>query len=356
MAENERIKQLEEENIKLKEKLSDFKKIEEDLIADKVFKKAKERLVSWYTIGGIAIFAAGMVGVKSIVDYSKELVSKKLETFSEAKINQIIVSESHKQVEVLLLKQQDTLTKQFQLLYDDAKKRLDLTKYGYGGTVVNDTSQSKLSNVTLPQIDLSSQMLPVRDQGSEGSNVGFTIASALEYAILQKDNLKTFISPRYIYNSINNKADGGALITDGLNFLTKTGAIAESDWPYKAGEYTKEPPPSTLNAKHYKISSWQTIKVDVNTFKKYLSDKTVIIAGMTVYESLYHSKNGVYATPKLNDKLQGGVGTCLVGYDDKKELFKFRISWGAGWGNNGYGYILYSDISKLITDAYVINL
>ena len=356
MTDEERIKYLEEENTKLKEKLVDFKQLEEDLLADKVFKKAKDKLIGWYTIGGISIFVVGIIGVKSIVDYSKELVSKKLDTFSQAKINEIIINESHKQVEVLLIKQEDTLTKQFQVLYDDAKKRLDISKYGYGSVDKYDTLKVVNSVADLSHVDLSPLMNPIRDQGSEGSNVGFTIASALEYAISQKDNFKTTISPRYIYNNINHKADGGALISDGFNFLTKTGAIDENAWPYKQGEYSKDPPTSTISAKHYKISSWKTIKVDLTTFKNYLSNKTCIIAGMTIYEPLFQNKNGIYPTPKLNDQLQGAISICLVGYDDNSQLLKFRISWGSNWGDKGYGYIKYSDISKLITDAYVIDL
>ena len=56
MTDEEKVKELQEENQKLKERLTDFKQLEEDLLADKVFKKAKDKLVSWYTIGGISVF------------------------------------------------------------------------------------------------------------------------------------------------------------------------------------------------------------------------------------------------------------------------------------------------------------
>jgi C1A family cysteine protease len=358
MTDEEKIKQLEEENTKLREKLVDFKQLEEELLSDKVFKKAKDKLVSWYTIGGIAIFVISIIGVKSMVDYSKELVSKKLETFSEEKINEIFVGESHKQVAALLQKQQDTLTKQFVALYDDAKMRLDLSKNGYGNVDIFDTTKAAptIRTSDISRFDLSSQMNPVRDQGNEGSTVGFTVASALEFAILQKDNLKTTISPRYIYNSINHKNDGGAMFTDAFNFLSKTGAIEESGWAYRAGEYSLDPPTSAINARHFKITNYKPVKVDLATFKNLIVNRSCIVAGMTVYSSLYESKNGIYPSPKLSDQLQGGQGVCIVGFDDKTELIKFRNSWGKSWGDNGYGYIKYGDISKLITDAYIILL
>jgi C1A family cysteine protease len=357
MTDKERIKQIEEENKKLKEKLIDFKQLEEDLLADKVFKKAKDKLVRWYTIGGIAVFLISIIGIKSIVDYSKEVVSKKLDTFGHEKINEIFAGESQKQVKVLLIKQQDTLTKQFQALYADAKNRLDLSKIGYGNMNGFDTVNTSLSDISdVSKLDLSSQMNPVRDQGYEGSTVGFTVAAALEYALLQRDNIKTTISPRYIYNSINHKNDNGALFTDAFNLLSKTGAVEESAWPYKPGEYAKEPPISVNTARHFKITNYKSLKVDISTFKNYLADKKCIIAGLTIYNSFSLSTNGVYPTPKINDQLEGGQGVCIVGYDDKTKLIKFRNSWGTGWGDNGYGYLKYNDISKLITDAYIIIL
>jgi C1A family cysteine protease len=355
MTEEQIIKNLQEENQKLKDKLVDFKKLEEDLIADKVFKKAKDKLVGWYTVGGIALFGIGIIGVKSVVDYSKELVSKRLETYSEAKINQLIVGESHKQVEALITRQEDTLTLQFQALYEDAKKRLDISKNGYG---ILEVGSSKPSNTAdeVSKLDLSPQLNPVRNQGSEGSTVAFTIATVLENALYQKDHIKVSISPRYIYNGINNKNDGGAFFVDAFNFLSTTGAVEESAWPYRAGDFSNEPPASVNNARHFKISRYRTLKIDVNTFKSVLVAESCIAAGITVYNSMYVVKNGVYGLPGKNDKIIGGSGVCIVGFDDEKQMFKFRNSWGTAWGDKGYGYIRYSDINKLLTDAYIIAL
>jgi len=352
MTPEEKIQQLEEENTRLKDRLVDLKQLEEELLVDKVFKKAKEKLVNWYTMGGIALFVAGLFGVKSIIDYSKDLVAKKLETFSQDKINAIIINESHKQVEVLLIKQQDTLSKQFQILYENAKSKLDISKYGYGNFDKIDTTA--FSTVNLPFIDLSPFVGPVGDQGGEASALGFTLADALGYYIFRKNNIRITFSPRYIYNNINHNSDGGAFFSDGLNFLTKTGGIEEKMWPYKAGDFAKSPPSSAVNATHYKILGWKTIKTDLSTLKHYLSSKNCIIAGMAVYQSLNLS-TGIYPTPKLNDQITGGISVLLVGYNDNSELVKFKMAWGNGWGDKGYGYIKYNDLNKLITDAYVIE-
>ena len=43
----------------------------------------------------------------------------------------------------------------------------------------------------------------------------------------------------------------------------------------------------------------------------------------------------------------------MVGYDDDRHLFKFKNSWGTGWGDNGYGYLSYRYIDELLWSAWV---
>jgi len=43
----------------------------------------------------------------------------------------------------------------------------------------------------------------------------------------------------------------------------------------------------------------------------------------------------------------------IVGYDDSERVFKFKNSHGAGWGDNGFGYMPY-DYLEYADDSYVI--
>ena len=77
----------------------------------------------------------------------------------------------------------------------------------------------------------------------------------------------------------------------------------------------------------------------------------------------------VYAASEVDDKwtnsgYKGGPLTCgnangaaghaysLHGYDDAKQWFIVKNSWGDGWGESGYGYLPYSCITSFQTGDF----
>jgi C1A family cysteine protease len=59
---------------------------------------------------------------------------------------------------------------------------------------------------------------------------------------------------------------------------------------------------------------------------------------------------------KKKEAILGGHALCFVGYDDAREVFIVKNSWGASWGDNGYGYIPYSIVkdTTLAMDFWAI--
>jgi C1A family cysteine protease len=56
--------------------------------------------------------------------------------------------------------------------------------------------------------------------------------------------------------------------------------------------------------------------------------------------------------PGKNEYRQGGHAICIMGYDDGKNLFIFKNSWGAAWADKGYGYLKYVYMEKYCLDAW----
>ena len=46
--------------------------------------------------------------------------------------------------------------------------------------------------------------------------------------------------------------------------------------------------------------------------------------------------------PKAGEEVLGGHAVLAVGYDNDQQRFRFRNSWGTGWGQEGYGTIPYA--------------
>ncbi len=53
-----------------------------------------------------------------------------------------------------------------------------------------------------------------------------------------------------------------------------------------------------------------------------------------------------------SEPITGGHAILVCGYDNKRELLKFKNSWGSEWGDNGYGYLPYSDVEGSLLDAW----
>jgi formylglycine-generating enzyme required for sulfatase activity len=211
-------------------------------------------------------------------------------------------------------------------------------------------------------LDYSEAMMPVRDMGSEGSILGFAVASALEYQIQKALGKPIILSPRDIYyearlqGGSSTDEDTGATIHDAIAVLSEKGTVAEDAWPYTAGEYNMKPPAGIEQAAHYKIVQSQAVH-NTNELKEALKQHGPVVGGLTIFRDVYDTSvanTGILWTPGLNDKAVGGAAVCFVGYDDANERFKFKFSWGQGWGDRGYGYVPYEYVDKYLSDAWAI--
>ena len=215
-----------------------------------------------------------------------------------------------------------------------------------------------------PSVDHSDQVKLVPDQGNEGSVVGFALATALSSEILRAKNEDVRISARYIYyaarkaGGLNVKSDSGAFIKDGIAVLAAEGAIAESEWPYKAGEYGQEPPPGVAKARRFKISGTRQLRT-VEDVKQALNRNEPVVTGIMLFTSIYGdevSATGEIPLPGKKDTQLGSHAVAIVGYDDATQRMRFVNSWGTSWGDGGFGYLPYAYLEKYMSDTWTFAL
>jgi len=217
------------------------------------------------------------------------------------------------------------------------------------------------------QVDLRAQCPPVYDQGQLGSCTANAIAGAIEF-----DRLKQKISdftPSRLFIYYNERAmehtidsDSGAQIRDGIKSVGQLGDCPETEWPYVISKFKTKPPKNCYSdALKYKAVLYQRVTQTPEQLKGCLASGYPFVFGFTVYESFESAqvaKTGHAALPKSGERAIGGHAVVGVGYDDSKNWFIVRNSWGNSWGMNGYFTLPYPYVtsSNLADDFWTIRV
>lgn len=214
------------------------------------------------------------------------------------------------------------------------------------------------TTVSQPIVDLSNFCSSVKNQGSVGSCTAHSGVALMEffYRKFFGGKEQDLFSEKFLYYATrvniagwSGDDDSGAYVRDTMKCMVKYGVALESNFPYlKNGEteclYSEVPSLSIYQeAMKFQIVSYANIpETDRN---KCLKDLKILleagytfIGGFACYENIFNSIGGNIPLP--SGQVIGGHAVLFVGYDDNKQVFKFKNSWG-NWGDNGYGYLPY---------------
>jgi C1A family cysteine protease len=204
------------------------------------------------------------------------------------------------------------------------------------------------------QVDLRPLCPPVEDQGQLGSCTANALVGALEF-LEKKDKLpfqdfsRLFIyyNERVIEHSVN--SDSGAMIRDGIKTLAKQGVCSEKSWPYDIAKFKSKPGSVCYKeALEHQITSYQRLTT-LDQMRTCLAEGFPFVFGFAVYESFESqevARTGIVNMPGSGEQVLGGHAVLGVGYDDAKQRFIVRNSWGTGWGVKGYFTMPYKYLSN----------
>ena len=216
-------------------------------------------------------------------------------------------------------------------------------------------------------VDLRCKCPGIYNQGKLGSCTANAIAAAYEFNEIKQDENTLFTPSRlFIYYNerlIENTTqyDSGANIRDGIKSVNKQGVCKETTWPYDIKNFTVKPHESCYSeATHHRSVKYKRIRQNIEHMKNCLLSGLPFVFGFGVYESFESeevAKTGIMPIPDKNEKLLGGHAVMAVGYDDEKEHFIIRNSWGLEWGDRGYFYMPYRFIinQKMCSDFWCIE-
>jgi C1A family cysteine protease len=167
------------------------------------------------------------------------------------------------------------------------------------------------------------------------------------YPEVQRSRLQLYYNARKLEDNVAN--DDGCMIRDAFKGLNTLGVAPESAWPYEPNRFSIEPP-ETVTRANEKLLYYKRVARGVQSIKLALAAGYPVVVGLTLYDSFegdQATNTGLVPMPnKRKEQELGGHAVLIVGYDDAKNYFVVRNSWGVSWGDHGYFYLPYEYIKS----------
>ena len=194
--------------------------------------------------------------------------------------------------------------------------------------------------------------------GNCSANAGCAnIMMLLNKTNIMLSRLYMYYKEREMEGTINE--DSGAMMRD-ICKVACMGVCEEKFMPYVIERFTQAPSLfATQNAAYYKVKSYHACRT-LNDIKRALAiNSAPVLMGMEIFSSFEGEEiagNGIMKMPEANEENMGGHAVLIVGYDDDKEVFIVRNSWGEEWGDKGYFYMPYEFVKQgLAFDFWVLQ-
>ena len=311
----------------------------DDYWAHQIAENAKRKIIAHFAILGVIVsIILTIIGWKGITG----ILKVQFERGAKIRVEKLI----------------NKFEKELNLLRSQAKIETErvIVRIGEDAALLVERLKSTSASLIVEKIDLSADIGSIRNQGREGTSVGFPLAYALQAELKRLHNEKSTISVRSIYVKAKEYDEWpgedyeGTSVLGGLKAMHKDGVFTEQDWPYSR---KNNPVPGTQPK--YKISNYTELK-GIEGVLDTLRKKKPVVTEIKLTPGFSRAGPGgrvVLSDPQI---LWGGHAICIVGYNSQTTEFKFANSWGTSWANGGFGFIRSSDLEMILQSAYSLSL
>ncbi|MBW3543605.1 MAG: C1 family peptidase [Planctomycetes bacterium] len=208
-------------------------------------------------------------------------------------------------------------------------------------------------------IDLREFFAPARDQQPLNSSSVHACTALLEYYERRAFGRIVRPSRLFLYKTARElsglSGDAGADLRSTLKALVRFGMPPEQYWPYEPDRFDEEP-----RAFHYGFAAEyrdiRYVRLDeadgpetLDAVRSFLDAGFPCAFGFPVPSSLSMEPEILWR-PTFDDVI-GGQAAVAVGYDDgrlhaTRGALLVRSSWGAQWGDAGYGWLPYAFVEQ----------
>lgn len=200
---------------------------------------------------------------------------------------------------------------------------------------------------------------PILNQGNCGSCVAYSTIGTLETQ-MNIARQSPFLNMRYSTDMLFACGGGGCesgwFPSSAADFLQNTGVADEACMPATMSatgqDVSCDMKCSDSAARSQKIASYTT-PANVEAVKAALK-KGPLVTTLDVYADFITYGSGVYK--HTSGEMLGGHAVSLIGYDDAKQAWIIRNSWGPDWGDHGFAYVSYDDDSGVGSETWGFDI
>lgn len=225
----------------------------------------------------------------------------------------------------------------------------------HANTIKNGTAKDALllpSSFSWRNINGTDYTTPIKDQSPAPTCEAYALCAALEtkmqYQLQELYNPDLSDNHLYFYAG-GTIAKGYVNLVDAANYLIEHGVPDEGCFPepHRPADYPFESLPGWEN-RTVKITEWGWVDHDVNSIKQALIDHGPLVLCIRFWRDFFYYFGGVYKHHP--GKPVAGHVVTIVGYDDTKNCWIVKNSWGTKWGESGWFRMSYD--AEMIAEWY----